>query len=122
MDSESQFKNIPKALESALRTQQAYEDYLRRLDRQVERGLMTPEERRDIVTIELFVQSRRKEAAQEEALTDALTGLPNRRAFVKDFNRLVKSGRDGGVLIADLDHFKLINDTYDHFVGDSVLV
>jgi diguanylate cyclase (GGDEF)-like protein len=58
------------------------------------------------------------------AVTDPLTGLPNRQAFV-DF---VQKRRDAepatsvGIIFIDLDGFKQINDTHGHAVGDAVLV
>lgn len=61
----------------------------------------------------------------ERALTDQLTGLPNRRAFEADFARFVaETDRYGGgsaLVLADVDHFKLVNDTHGHEVGDQVL-
>jgi diguanylate cyclase (GGDEF)-like protein len=61
----------------------------------------------------------------ELAMTDALTRLPNRRrmrAMLADERaRAVRSGRPFGVVIADLDHFKKINDTHGHEAGDRVL-
>ncbi|UXH80790.1 GGDEF domain-containing protein [Roseateles amylovorans] len=59
------------------------------------------------------------------ALTDALTGLPNRRALFDDLQRLLnRAVRDGtSVLVGciDLDGFKAINDRYGHQVGDRFL-
>ncbi len=59
------------------------------------------------------------------AHTDELTGLPNRRAFVARWeDALARSGRRHfgiGVLLIDADHFKTINDTLGHLMGDSVL-
>ncbi len=52
------------------------------------------------------------------ATEDSLTGLYNRRCFMKDF-RLSKN--DGVFAIIDIDNFKLINDTYGHDEGDIVL-
>jgi len=55
------------------------------------------------------------------AMTDALTGLPNRRAFSCDVERYLRSGEVGYLMILDADHFKRINDTYGHPVGDLCL-
>jgi two-component system cell cycle response regulator len=62
---------------------------------------------------------------KELALTDALTGLPNRRA-VEDWAKgqlsaAVRHGYSFWVAIADLDNFKVVNDTYGHDAGDTVL-
>lgn len=63
---------------------------------------------------------------REEAATDALTGLPNRRYFLAELERhwarVVRSEEDGAaVMMLDLDHFKAVNDTYGHATGDEVL-
>lgn len=59
------------------------------------------------------------------ALTDALTGLPNRRAIVYELERvLARCARDGTpvlVALVDLDDFKTINDTHGHSLGDRFL-
>ena len=66
-----------------------------------------------------------EEALSAEALTDALTGLGNRRMLIDRIGHdLARLGRDGGelaVLFVDLDHFKDVNDTLGHEVGDHVL-
>ena len=59
------------------------------------------------------------------AITDALTGLPNRRYLTNHLNAHI--GREGrstkplAVMMVDIDHFKAVNDTYGHPVGDEVL-
>jgi two-component system, cell cycle response regulator len=76
--------------------------------------------------VELHRQLEAKNVLLKElALTDSLTGLPNRRA-VEDWSTRQLSGalRYGftfHVVLADLDHFKTVNDTYGHEAGDTVL-
>ena len=62
--------------------------------------------------------------AEARASTDALTGLPNRRYFDEFCALLAKRRRSGdavGVLMVDIDRFKLLNDTHGHAIGDEVL-
>jgi diguanylate cyclase (GGDEF)-like protein len=70
-----------------------------------------------------LVQAR--EAMRFKATHDTLTGVWNRGAILETLEREVwRSRREGpslGVLIADLDHFKSVNDTYGHLAGDAVL-
>lgn len=65
------------------------------------------------------------EARRLQAAYDALTGVLNRRTIIEGLQReLSRAQRDGlsvGVIMVDLDHFKRINDTYGHPIGDSVL-
>ncbi len=62
---------------------------------------------------------------REEADTDALTGLRNRRAFDRVLTRLIEVGGNVGahacLLMVDIDHFKRVNDTCGHLFGDRVL-
>lgn len=55
------------------------------------------------------------------ASTDVLTGLPNRRSLEQEAARLIESDHEFAVAIADLDHFKDLNDTYGHEAGDRAL-
>lgn len=61
----------------------------------------------------------------EAAITDPLTGLYNRRYALSALGRIAdKVSEDGGsfaVMVADLDHFKSVNDTYGHSAGDIAL-
>lgn len=62
-----------------------------------------------------------KARAEEEALTDVLTGLGNRRALEARMERYLNAGQGFALLHIDLDHFKQVNDTLGHAAGDHVL-
>jgi len=67
-----------------------------------------------------------KKALAEQATTDSLTKLKNRRAFFENGARALAMARrymsDLSVILLDIDYFKKINDTYGHSVGDDALV
>jgi diguanylate cyclase (GGDEF)-like protein/PAS domain S-box-containing protein len=71
-------------------------------------------------------QRQLEEELKHQAFHDALTGLPNRLLFQDRISQqLAAARRDGlttGVLFADLDDFKVVNDTMGHGVGDELLV
>jgi len=62
---------------------------------------------------------------RELAMTDALTGIYNRRYFIRHLSRELKRvqrfGGEVSLLLLDIDHFKRVNDTYGHLAGDIVL-
>ena len=64
-------------------------------------------------------------AKEHQALHDALTGLPNRELFRDRIDQAIRAGRRNSdsavVMIMDLDHFKEINDTLGHHMGDLLL-
>ncbi len=63
--------------------------------------------------------------ARQEAMTDALTGISNRKAFDLELARLVGIAETGGpsfsLVLADIDHFKRVNDVWGHQTGDQVI-
>lgn len=71
------------------------------------------------VAIDMFGELRR------EADDDQLSGLLNRRGFEARagaaLRRCVDAGQSAALLIADLDHFKAVNDTHGHAVGDAII-
>ncbi|ENY8013066.1 diguanylate cyclase [Vibrio fluvialis] len=62
---------------------------------------------------------------KHQALTDELTGIPNRRQFMsnleKEYNRAIRTGSKTCLAIIDIDFFKSINDQFGHQIGDYVL-
>ena len=66
-----------------------------------------------------------KRRAEEDARTDVLTGLPNRRQFLevfgRDLARAIRQNIPVTLILADIDHFKQINDQYGHLAGDEAL-
>ncbi|MBP6881531.1 MAG: GGDEF domain-containing protein [Candidatus Pacebacteria bacterium] len=84
------------------------------------------------LVIVVYVQRKHIRELQGQVATDPLTGLLNRRAFERALGGLIKllpvgdDNRHGSldslaVFFIDLDHFKRINDTFGHDVGDEVL-
>ncbi|HEX7876291.1 MAG TPA: GGDEF domain-containing protein [Sphingobium sp.] len=60
---------------------------------------------------------------QREAMVDPLSGLLNRRGFDEAIAHLGPDhGRDGSLIVCDIDHFKAVNDEFGHAMGDQVIV
>jgi two-component system cell cycle response regulator len=107
---------------------------MRGLDMGVNDYLIRPLDRNELMA-RIRTQIRRKrqsdhlrsclEESVELAITDGLTGLHNRRYMETHLRTLVDeahaSGRSLSLLVADIDFFKSVNDTYGHDVGDDVL-
>ncbi len=87
-----------------------------------QRGL---ENRMNSMMEEVELLRKQLEQAREESLTDALTGIANRKAFdqflEQTHRKSLEQGEQYSLVIADIDHFKNFNDTYGHLVGDKVL-
>ena len=76
----------------------------------------------------LTARARAEQRAREATLlasTDELTGIANRRAFLRHLDREIEGSTEFGwplaVAMFDVDHFKRVNDSYGHAVGDRVL-
>ena len=63
-----------------------------------------------------------QEHIRQQIVSDQLTGLPSRFACTETMNRYMKNGEQFAIVSIDLNHFKNINDTMGHSVGDEVLV
>ncbi|MFA5372509.1 MAG: EAL domain-containing protein, partial [Sideroxydans sp.] len=78
------------------------------------------------VSIDISQRKRAEEDIHRLAFYDPLTQLPNRRLLLDRLQQAMavsmRSGRYGALLFLDLDHFKVINDTQGHAVGDLLLI
>jgi diguanylate cyclase (GGDEF)-like protein len=73
---------------------------------------------------EAVSQARLFAEKEQQSLTDGLTGCANRRAFdlrLERELRVAETGRPSSLVLVDVDHFKLVNDSYGHATGDEVL-
>ena len=64
---------------------------------------------------------RALESSRQEAGTDGLTGLPNRRILESQMKSMLDAGTGFVSVMADLDKFKSLNDTFGHEAGDRAL-
>ena len=79
------------------------------------------------ITLRLIVAlDQARSRAEQLALTDALTGVRNRRWFMTqaalEFERATRHGRALALVLIDVDHFKRVNDEHGHQTGDRLLV
>jgi len=79
----------------------------------------------NVLSDEMNTLKRELHKVRKESLTDALTGVSNRNAFDKALDTAItKADEEQGrfaFMLLDLDHFKKVNDTHGHLVGDKVL-
>jgi diguanylate cyclase (GGDEF)-like protein len=73
----------------------------------------------------MTLQKRRERLLARQTMTDPLTGLPNRTAFLetclRELKRAARHSRPLSLGLTDLDGFKAYNDTYGHLAGDGLL-
>ncbi|MCL2223064.1 MAG: diguanylate cyclase [Oscillospiraceae bacterium] len=85
------------------------------------------EEEMDILrsAASMFVSVFSRFIQRDFAVTDALTGVHNRRYFTEtaehELQSCIETNRDFSIIMVDIDHFKSVNDRYGHTVGDEVL-
>ncbi|MFH1862462.1 MAG: GGDEF domain-containing protein [bacterium] len=116
----------------ALRNVNSYSELLMAANMELGRiNISFDQMNRELITAKLRVEelaeqlSEANHKLQELADTDGLTGISNRRVFENaitcEFYRSQRYGHPLSCLLLDLDHFKYINDTEGHLVGDQVL-
>jgi len=108
-------RGLKKALTSAL-------DATREMEKQ-NRDL---EEKFDASSKEITRLREDLESMRQEAMTDGLTGIANRKLFDAELRRAAMQAMEKGdllsLLMLDIDHFKAFNDSYGHQIGDQVLM
>jgi diguanylate cyclase (GGDEF)-like protein/PAS domain S-box-containing protein len=87
---------------------------------------MLPDGRLQAVVRDITERKRAEERIQQFAFYDVLTGLPNRRLLMDRLHQALavsaRSEQHGAVMFLDMDHFKTLNDTKGHDVGDMLLI
>ncbi|HET8728524.1 MAG TPA: GGDEF domain-containing protein [Alphaproteobacteria bacterium] len=114
LDAGSEIRQLRRIVEALAEETRAMAVYNRRL------GCELTATSQQMVKMQVDLESVRK-----EAMTDALTGLANRKSFDLGLREAVAAALEGGrplcLLMVDIDHFKKFNDSYGHQTGDEVL-
>jgi diguanylate cyclase (GGDEF)-like protein/PAS domain S-box-containing protein len=96
------------------------ENKVRLLDRDAEGTMLVAVYLRDVTDRKLL-----QDQLAQMAFLDGLTGIQNRRAFdlalEKEWKRAARDGSPLSLILLDVDHFKIFNDTYGHLTGDDCL-
>lgn len=78
------------------------------------------------IAADAISKAQKHDEAQSHALTDPLTGLPNTRSLLMEFDKEVtrasRSSSTFQLIVLDLDGFKKVNDTFGHKAGDKMLI
>ena len=122
----AEFKGLVSAKLSAIRTafeEKQKEDWTRQETARQEREDL--QQHLHSMKKEIDQAHRRSKALEKESLMDALTCIPNRRAYERrvreELQRYVRYQQNFSLILFDLDHFKHVNDNYGHWAGDKCL-
>lgn len=121
LSEQNPFRGIMNSINVLLEKNYSYFDQLKTKNKEISLSneLLTATE--EELKAQLEEINQQKEYINFQAYHDPLTELPNRRSFIDVLNYKIKSGKQGAVILLDLDDFKLINDTRGHVFGDRVL-
>ncbi|GGK61541.1 GGDEF domain-containing protein [Amphritea balenae] len=114
----SQLLNIVESVDAYKRNEEDREKQLQKRYEQMNSRLEQMEQQTQLMTEHI-------ETERQRAMTDALTSLPNRAGYddqiEAEFERWKRYQHHFSIVVADLDHFKRINDSFGHQAGDKVL-
>lgn len=100
-------------------------DFLINTTREILRSSNHLEDRLSAAILEVDTLRQKMVSLKAKAMTDALTGLVNRwgleKLLLQEISHAKETGKALSMIMADIDHFKMINDTYGHLVGDNVI-
>ena len=133
--SASEYNAALSTVSDRLNTGTMSQDEMQILLQDVVHNTETVLSKNQLLELELSRQAKAMEALQQdldrvrqEAMTDGLTNISNRKAFENQINRLINIAEDESgdsetfsLILMDIDHFKEFNDTFGHQVGDQVL-
>lgn len=124
-DLESLKRTVDSRLDGLLGTMNAFQQRNSQREQEIGERLQTLMARVSVMEQEARTVHLHLEEQRLKALTDALTGLPNRAAWTEraeiEEARWQRYGGDLLVAVVDVDHFKRINDDFGHLAGDKVL-
>jgi diguanylate cyclase len=125
--SETKLENIKATLAQNLSLKKVDQivDFVKQEIKRLESNSASLQEQLRQATDEIDQLKTKMVQYREESLIDPLTRIYNRRGFSEELETAIKESTASGttlcVIIADIDHFKKVNDTYGHIVGDNVL-
>lgn len=124
-DLEALKRTVDSRLDGLLGTMNAFQQRNNQREQEIGERLQTLMARVSVMEQEARTVHLHLEEQRLKALTDALTGLPNRAAWTEraeiEEARWQRYGGDLLVAVVDVDHFKRINDDFGHLAGDKVL-
>lgn len=98
-----------------------YEAWIDSLLSQVRNGSITEGKASQLIARAMTAKDSQMDRMNRRADTDPKTRLKNAKAMERELEKLVREGIPAGIIIADIDFFKGVNDTYGHQAGDAAL-
>lgn len=120
-----QFPDIERRSERRLQIDKRVQstiDWLKSLRLQVEKGLITEDQRDEHIARSMIARELHAEIAKDRNRKSPLMGILNKKAFIKDYGEMVKNGNTFALLVIDHDALRDVNNNHGHDTGDKVLM